>query len=95
MLAFDFQGSCVEFYTPMMAAWQRIDAQKKLNLDLAAMIKEWRDLYNRIMEPAVAHQRDYITVDRAYRESLDTLLDRHGLSANSVRGTRRAQQYLG
>jgi 2-haloacid dehalogenase len=81
VLAFDFQGSCVDYFTPLMDAGRRINAEKKLDLDWGVMTKEWRDCYHDVMEPVLAHQRDYVPTEQVYREGLDTLLDRHGLSA--------------
>jgi 2-haloacid dehalogenase len=80
VLAFDFQGSCVDYFTPLMEAGRRINADKNLDLDWGAMTKEWRDCYHDVMEPVLAHKRDYVPTEQVYREGLDALLDKHGLS---------------
>jgi 2-haloacid dehalogenase len=80
VLAFDFQGSCVDYYSPLIEAGLKINAEKKLDLDWRVMTKEWRDCYHDVMEPVLAHKRDYVPTENVYREGLDALLDKHGLS---------------
>lgn len=88
VLAFDFQGSCVDYYTPLMEAGRRINAEKQLDLDWGVMTKEWRDCYHDVMQPVLAHQRDYVPTEQVYREGLDALLDKHGLSAKFSKAER-------
>ena len=79
-IAFDVQGTCVDFYQPILRAGQAVNAAKGLALDWAKLSSEWRDLYRAALDDVIAGKRPWIRVDRIYREALDVLLDRHGLS---------------
>ncbi|WP_249136351.1 haloacid dehalogenase type II [Bradyrhizobium tropiciagri] len=79
-IAFDVQGTCVDFYQPILRAGQAINAAKGLTLDWAKLSSEWRDLYRAALDDVIAGKRPWIRVDRIYREALDVLLDRHGLA---------------
>ncbi|WP_298378797.1 haloacid dehalogenase type II [uncultured Bradyrhizobium sp.] len=80
-IAFDVQGTCVDFYQPILRAGQAVNTAKGLTLDWAGLSSEWRDLYRGALDDVIAGKRSWIRVDRIYREALDVLLDRHGLSA--------------
>lgn len=81
VIGFDFQGTCVDYYTPLMEAGSKINAEKKLDLDWGEMTKDWRDGYREVMDQVLAHKRDYLPTEQVYREALDPLLEKHGLSA--------------
>jgi 2-haloacid dehalogenase len=80
-LAFDVQGTCVDFYQPILRMGQAVNQAKGLDIDWATLSSEWRDLYRRALDQVIAGQRPWLRVDRIYREALDTLLERAGLSA--------------
>jgi len=80
-LAFDMQGSVLDYYTPLMQAGARINKAKGLTLDWAAISSDWRDTYHDIMVPVLAHKEPYVPTDKVYRRGLDTVLDKHGVSA--------------
>jgi 2-haloacid dehalogenase len=79
-LAFDVQGTCVDFYQPILRAGAAINRAKGLDVDWAALSSEWRDLYRVALDAVITGQRPWLRVDRIYREALDTLLERRGLA---------------
>ena len=80
-LLFDVQGTTLDFYAPLMRTGARIDADKGLAIDWAALSVRWRRLYREAMDAVIAGQRPWIRVDRIYREALDALLEEDGLAA--------------
>ncbi len=78
-ITFDVQGTCVDFYQPILRAGASINQKKGLTIDWAAMSAGWRDLYRTTMDAVIAGKRPWIRVDRIYREALDVLLEQHDL----------------
>ena len=78
-LAFDVQGTCADFYQPVLRAGRAINLAKGLDLDWAVFSTEWRDLYRAALDEVIAGKRPWLRVDQIYREALDTLLDRRGI----------------
>ena len=79
-LAFDVQGTCVDFVEPILGMGEAVNRAKGLHVDWAQLSAEWRDLYRGVLDRIIAGQRPWLRVDRIYREVLDTLLERHGLA---------------
>ncbi|OAF16331.1 haloacid dehalogenase type II [Bradyrhizobium neotropicale] len=79
-MAFDVQGTCVDFYEPILRAGAAINSEKRLEIDWAAFSAEWRELYRAAMDAVIAGRRSWLRVDRIYREALDDLVETHGLS---------------
>lgn len=79
-IAFDVQGTCVDFYQPILRAGAAINRDKGLGIDWAVLSTEWRELYRGSMDAVIAGRREWIRVDRIYREALDKLLETRGLS---------------
>ncbi len=79
-LTFDVQGTCVDFFQPILRMGQAVNSAKTLSVDWAALSSEWRELYRSVLDRIIAGQRPWVRVDRIYREVLDTLLERHGLA---------------
>lgn len=79
-IAFDVQGTCVDFYQPILRMGEDVNRAKNLDIDWAALSSEWRDLYRMALDQIITGQRPWLRVDRIYREALDTLLERRGLS---------------
>jgi 2-haloacid dehalogenase len=79
-IAFDVQGTCVDFYEPVLRAGAAANHDKGLAIDWAALLAEWRELYRLAMDAVIAGQRPWLRVDRIYRESLDVLLGRDELN---------------
>ena len=87
-IAFDVQGTCVDFYQPLMRAGAALNAAKRLDIDWAILSAEWRELYRASMDAVIAGRRDWVRVDRIYREALDKLIDTRGLSGRLDAGER-------
>jgi 2-haloacid dehalogenase len=87
-IAFDVQGTCVDFYQPILRAGAAINRDKGLDVDWAALSAEWRELYRAAMDAVIAGRRAWLRVDRIYREALDVLVERHGLSVRLDAGER-------
>ncbi len=81
-LAFDVQGTCVDFYQPILHMGEAVNRAKGLDIDWAALSSEWRDLYRAALDQVIAGQRPWLRVDLIYREALDVLLERRGLSGS-------------
>lgn len=79
-LAFDVQGTCADFYQPILRMGAAVNRTKGLDIDWAALSSEWRDLYRMALDQVIAKHRPWLRVDRIYREALDILLERRGLS---------------
>ena len=79
-IAFDVQSTCVDFYQPLLRVGNKINSLKGLTLNWAVLSSEWRDLYRVALDDVIAARRPWIRVDHIYREALDILFDRHGLS---------------
>lgn len=79
-IAFDVQGTCVDFYEPLLRAGAAINTAKGLDIDWAALSVEWRELYRASMDAVIAGRREWLRVDRIYREALDKLIEMRGLS---------------
>ena len=79
-IAFDVQGTCVDFYQPILRAGAALNRDKGLDVNWAALSAEWRELYRAAMDAVIAGRRDWLRVDRIYREALDKLVEVNGLS---------------
>ena len=79
-IAFDVQGTCVDFYQPILRAGAAINRAKQLTIDWAALSTEWRDLYRVSLDEVIAGKRPWVRVDQIYRDALDTLLKQRGLA---------------
>jgi|SRR5438477_204903 len=78
-LAFDVQGTCVDFYHPVLRAGATANRDKGSATDWATLLAEWRELYRAALDAVIAGKRPWLRVDQIYREALDILLERHGL----------------
>ncbi len=79
-LTFDVQGTCTDFCGPLQRMGEDVNRRKGLSLDWGALSAEWRSLYRAVLDAVIAGERPFLRVDRIYRETLDTLLERHGLA---------------
>lgn len=80
VLAFDVQGTCVDFHQPILRMGEAVNRTKGLDINWAVLSSEWRDLYRTALDQVIAGQRPWLRVDRIYREALDMLLEWRGLS---------------
>ncbi len=79
-LTFDVQGTCVDFCRPLRRMGEEVNRAKGLDIDWGAASAEWRGLYRSVLDEVIAGRRPWLRVDRIYRETLDTLLERRGLA---------------
>src|SRR6185369_656557 len=79
-LTFDVQGTCADFCKPVQRMGEAVNKAKGLDLDWGTLSSEWRALYRTVLDDVIASRRPWLRVDRIYRETLDTLLERRGLS---------------
>ena len=79
-LTFDVQGTCADFCRPMQRMGDAVNRAKGLDIDWGAVSSEWRGLYRAVLDDIIAGRRPWLRVDRIYRETLDTLLERRGPS---------------
>jgi 2-haloacid dehalogenase len=87
-IAFDVQGTCVDFYQPILRMGEAVNRAKALDIDWAVLSSEWRDLYRTALDQVIAGERPWLRVDQIYREALDTLLDRRGFAGHFKSGER-------
>ncbi len=79
-LTFDVQGTCADFCRPMRQMGEAVNRAKGLDIDWGVASSEWRRLYRTVLDDVIAGRRPWLRVDRIYRETLDTLLERRGLA---------------
>jgi 2-haloacid dehalogenase len=79
-LTFDVQGTCADFCRPLLRMGEAVNRARGLALDWGALSAAWRGLYRDVLDRIIAGERPWLRVDRIYRETLDTLLERQGLS---------------
>nr|WP_283806037.1 haloacid dehalogenase type II [Bradyrhizobium sp. LTSP885] len=87
-LAFDVQGTCVDFYGPVLRAGAAANRDKGLAIDWTTLLAEWRDLYRVTLDAVITGQRPWLRVDQIHREALDILLERRSLGGAFTRQER-------
>ncbi|MCC8428741.1 haloacid dehalogenase type II [Reyranella aquatilis] len=80
-LTFDVQGTCADFCRPLLRMGETVNRDRGLAIDWGILSADWRGLYRAVLDDIIAGRRPWLRVDRIYRETLDALLERHGLSA--------------
>lgn len=79
-LLFDVFGTVVDWRSSIIADLAGFGARKGLQADWEKFTDEWRGLYQPSMEEVRSGRRAWTILDVLHRESLDTLLARHGLT---------------
>ncbi|MGD0632870.1 MAG: haloacid dehalogenase type II [Beijerinckiaceae bacterium] len=79
-LAFDLQGTAVDFYTPVMRMGAALNRAKGLSIDWAALSTGWRALYREGMDEVISGRRPWRPVEHIYRDALDLLLEGQNLA---------------
>jgi 2-haloacid dehalogenase len=74
-LVFDVQGTLVDFYAPLMREGARLNVEKGVTFDWAALSQRWRALYRAGMDEILDGIAPWRGVDQIYRTALDQLLD--------------------
>ncbi|GAA4091541.1 haloacid dehalogenase type II [Actinomadura miaoliensis] len=80
VVACDIFGTTVDWRTGVAREVARTAADHGVELDAGAFADEWRDRYLPSMERVNRHERDWAYLDTLHRESLDELLDVHGVA---------------
>src|ERR1700752_5020375 len=82
-LLFDVFGTVVDWRSSIVADLTEFGARKGLKADGAAFTDDWRALYQPAMEEVRSGRRAWTILDVLHRESLETLLAKHGISGVS------------
>ena len=59
-LAFDVQGTCVDFYHPVLRAGATANRDKGLAADWSTLLAEWRELYRAALDAVIAGKRPWL-----------------------------------
>lgn len=78
-LTFDVFGTVVDWRSSIIREGETFGAENGLSLDWVAFADAWRGLYQPQMETVRAGKRPWVALDTLHRESLETLLARHGV----------------
>ncbi|WP_405163461.1 haloacid dehalogenase type II [Nocardia sp. NBC_01499] len=81
VVACDIFGTTVDWYTGVSEQAAEIFRAAGVDLDAEVFTNEWREMYSPAMQPVTDGERDWVYLDTLHRESLDSLLDRHGVGA--------------
>lgn len=79
-IVFDVQGTATDFRGTLIDEATRLTAGRVEAFDWGAFVDEWRGLYRPALDAVLAGTRPWTSVDLIYREALDQLLDKRGLS---------------
>jgi 2-haloacid dehalogenase len=80
VLACDVFGTTVDWYTGVTTQLSEVFTELGLSVDAGAFANEWRAEYVPSMQRVRDGQRGWANLDVLHAESLDLLLDRHGLA---------------
>lgn len=78
-IVFDVFGTVVDWRGSTIAELEAYARGRGLDLDCTRFADEWRGLYQPSMEAVRSGKRPFAILDDLHRESLLTLLDRHGV----------------
>ncbi|MBF6064195.1 haloacid dehalogenase type II [Nocardia terpenica] len=81
VLVFDIFGTTVDWYTGVADQAAEIFRAAGVELDAGTFAEEWRGMYLPAMQRVRDGDRDWAYLDTLHRESLDSLLERHGVGA--------------
>ena len=82
-LLFDVFGTVVDWRASIIDDLGRFGAQKGVKADWTAFADDWRSLYQPAMDEVREGRRPWTILDVLHRESLETLLVKHGISGLS------------
>jgi 2-haloacid dehalogenase len=79
-LLFDVFGTVVDWRTSLSRQLQHFGRHHGLSADWASLADDWRGEYEPAMNAVRTGRREWTSLERLHRESLDGLLQRHGLA---------------
>lgn len=82
-LLFDVQGTATDFFSTVCGEAQRISAGRHPDTDWADLVRRWRAGYFDALTAAQSRHDGWVSVHSVYRDALETLLDKHGLTGFS------------
>jgi 2-haloacid dehalogenase len=78
-LLFDVFGTCVDWRSSIVREGGKLNRDKGLEIDWAALADAWRAMYQPSMEQVRSGARPWTILDDLHRESLDQLVEQFGL----------------
>jgi 2-haloacid dehalogenase len=82
-LLFDVFGTVVDWRSSIIAEFTAFGAARSIKADWVQFTDDWRGLYQPSMDKVRTGARPWTILDVLHRESLDTLLARHGITSLS------------
>lgn len=79
-MVFDVQGTATDFRSTLAEEAARLCDGRVQNFDWGEFVDQWRGLYRPALDEVLAGARPWTSVDLIYREALDRLLVKNGLS---------------
>ncbi|MFI1917982.1 haloacid dehalogenase type II [Nocardia sp. NPDC020380] len=80
-ITFDIFGTTVDWYTGVSSQAETIFRAAGVDLEAGGFVSEWRAQYLPALERVRDGERKWAYLDTLHRESLDELLERHGVAA--------------
>jgi 2-haloacid dehalogenase len=81
VIAFDIFGTTVDWYTGVATQLAEVFGPLGIDLDAGEFANQWRDQYGPSMQRVRTGERQWANLDQLHRESLDGLLEEHGVGA--------------
>ncbi len=78
-LLFDVFGTVVDWRSSVISELETFGRARRIDIDWATFADEWRSLYQPSMEAVRNGTRAWTILDTLHRESLDELLEKHGV----------------
>ena len=79
IVAFDVLGTVVDWHTGITDHLREVFAQRGVDTDPSSFAVAWRGRYLPALHSINAGERPWASLDTLHRESLDALLDEHGI----------------
>ncbi|GAC1591763.1 MAG: haloacid dehalogenase type II [Candidatus Velthaea sp.] len=79
-LVFDVFGTVVDWRSSLIRMSEAFAEPRGLTADWSAIVDEWRGAYRPAMDRVRSGERPWTHLDALHRESLDVILERHGLA---------------
>ena len=79
-MIFDVQGTATDFRSTLAEEAARLSGSRAGDMDWGSFVDTWRGMYRPALDEVLAGTRPWTSVDLIYREALDLLLEKKGLS---------------